>query len=255
MQLLEGRDFMPSWNLDTGCVILNEAAVKRMGLDDPLNQVITWNGGQRALIIGVVKDALMESPFESVKPLVFTHGRGGNAILYRLTRGEKSRDAIAAITSIFNRYNPAYPYIYRFVDEEYNRKFDLETLVGKLAGLFAILAIVISCIGLFGLAAYIAEQRTKEIGVRKVLGASVGQLWFMLSREFLLLVAVSAVVASPIAFYFLRHWLLKYEYRITIGPAVFLFTAFVALAITLATISFQAIRAAMANPVRTLRSE
>jgi putative ABC transport system permease protein len=255
MRLSEGRDFNDSWAADTACVILNEAAIHRIGLEHPINQVITWNGGKRARIIGVVKDALMESPFKAVQPLVFTHGRGGNAILYRLNPGTGNRNAIAKIAPIFSRYNPAYPFVYKFVDEEYNRKFDLETLVGKVAALFAVLAICISCLGLFGMAAYVAEQRTKEIGVRKVLGASVGQIWFMLSRDFLVLVVVSAVVASPISLYFLHKWLLKYDYRISIGPAVFVFAALAALLITLVTISFQAIRAATANPVDSLRTE
>jgi putative ABC transport system permease protein len=255
MKLLEGRDFNASWAVDTECVILNEAAVNGIGIEHPLNQVITWNGGQQARIIGIVKDALMESPFKAVQPLIFTHGRGGNVILYRLNPGTGNHEAIAKIAPIFNRYNPAYPYIYTFVDEEYNRKFDLETLVGKLASLFAVLAIFISCLGLFGMAAYVAEQQTKEIGVRKVLGASVGQIWFMLSKDFLVLVIVSAVVASPIALYFLHQWLLKYDYRITIGPPVFVLAALAALLITLITISFQAIRAASANPVDSLRTE
>ena len=255
MQLAEGRDFSTSWALDTTSIIVNEAAVKRIGLEHPLNQLITWNGGKQAHIVGVVKNALMDSPFETVKPLVFTHGRGGNYIIYRLTPGAKRRDAIAKLTTIFDHYNPSYPYIYKFVDEEYNQKFNLETLVGTLASIFAALAIFISCLGLFGLAAYTAEQRTKEIGVRKVLGASIGQVWFLLSKDFLLLVLLSCFIASPIALYFLRGWLMKYDYRITIGPAVFVLAALAAFAITLVTISFQAIRAATANPVRSLRTE
>ncbi len=255
VELLEGRDFDDSWAADTACVILNEAAIRHIGLEHPVNQIITWNGGTRARVIGIVKDALMESPFAEVRPTVFTHGRGGNAILYRLSAGTNNHDAIAKIAPIFNHYNPAFPYIYTFVDEEYNKKFDLETLVGKLASLFAALAIFISRLGLFGLAAYVAEQRTKEIGVRKVLGASVSQIWFLLSRDFLGLVAISALIASPIALYFLHQWLLKYKYRITIGPAVFVLAAGIALLITLITISFQAIRAATANPVNSLRRE
>ncbi len=255
VELLEGRDFDDSWSADTACVILNEAAIRHIGLEHPVNQIITWNGGTRARVIGIVKDALMESPFAEVRPTVFTHGRGGNAILYRLNAGTNNHDAIAKIAPIFNHYNPAFPYIYTFVDEEYNKKFDLETLVGKLASLFAALAIFISCLGLFGLAAYVAEQRTKEIGVRKVLGASVSQIWFLLSRDFLGLVAISALIASPIALYFLHQWLSKYPYRITIGPAVFVLAAGIALLITLITISFQAIRAASANPVTSLRRE
>ncbi|HET7001370.1 MAG TPA: FtsX-like permease family protein, partial [Puia sp.] len=169
--------------------------------------------------------------------------------------GKKSTDVIAELTSIFGKYNAAFPYTYSFADDRYAAKFKLELLIGKLAGLFAGLAIFISCIGLFGLAAYIAEQRTKEIGIRKVLGASVPQVWLLLSKEFIVLVLISSVIASPIAFYFLNGWLQKYAYRISIGVSVFFWAAVTALIITLVTISFQAIKAALANPVISLRSE
>jgi ABC-type antimicrobial peptide transport system permease subunit len=227
-----------------------------MGLKNPINQVVTYDNIKGpARIIGVVKDALMESPFTPVEPAVFNHGRGGNFIIYRLSPTANTHDAIAKITKIFNAYNPAYPYIYQFVDEEYNSKFNLELLVGKLAGVFAGLAIFISCLGLFGLAAYVAEQRTKEIGVRKVLGASVGQVWLLLSKDFIILVLISCIIASPVALYFLNHWLQKYDYRISISPGVFVLSAIVAIIITLVTISFQAIKAALTNPVKSLRSE
>jgi ABC-type antimicrobial peptide transport system permease subunit len=203
----------------------------------------------------VVKDALMQSPFTPVEPTVFNHGRGGNFIIYRLAAGKNSHNVIESITRIFDKYNPAYPFNYKFVDDEYNQKFNLEVLVGKLAGVFAGLAIFISCLGLFGLAAYVAEQRTKEIGVRKVLGASVGQVWLLLSKDFIILVLISCLIASPIALYFLSNWLQKYNYRITIGPGVFILSAIVAILITLITISFQAIKAALTNPVKSLRSE
>ena len=256
MSLKEGHDFSTSWSADTTNVIVNEALIKRIGLKNPINQVIKYSMTNRsARIIGVVKDALMESPFTPVAPAIFNHGRGGNNIMYRLSKNANTQDAIGKITKIFNTYNPAYPYIYQFVDEEYNHKFNLELLVGKLAGVFAGLAIFISCLGLFGLAAYVAEQRTKEIGIRKVLGASISQVWLLLSRDFILLVMISCIIASPIALYFLQNWLRKYEYRITIGPGVFLMSAAAALVITLITISFQAIKAALANPVKSLRSE
>jgi ABC-type antimicrobial peptide transport system permease subunit len=256
MKLLQGRDFSPNWSADTSNIIINEAAVKRMGLKNPIGQVITYdNVTGPARIIGVVKDALMESPFTPVESAVFNHGRGGNFVIYRLSQNVKTQEAIEKITRIFNSYNPAYPYIYQFVDEEYNQKFNLEVLVGKLAGVFAGLAIFISCLGLFGLAAYVAEQRTKEIGVRKVLGASVAQVWLLLSKDFIVLVLISCVIASPIALYFLSNWLQKYNYRITIGPGVFILSAIVAILITLVTISFQAIKAALTNPVKSLRSE
>ncbi|MDB5152634.1 MAG: macB 15, partial [Mucilaginibacter sp.] len=256
MKLIQGHDFSSNWSSDTSNIIINEAAVKRMGLKNPINQLITYDNVKGpARIIGVVKDALMESPFTPVEPAVFNHGRGGNFVIYRLSPTASTHDAIEKITKIFNIYNPAYPFIYQFVDEEYNHKFNLELLVGKLAGVFAGLAIFISCLGLFGLAAYIAEQRTKEIGVRKVLGASVAQVWLLLSKDFILLVLISCFIASPVAFYCLSHWLQKYDYRISIGPGVFVLSAIAAIMITLVTISFQAIKAAVANPVKSLRSE
>ncbi|MDB5150805.1 MAG: FtsX-like permease family protein [Mucilaginibacter sp.] len=256
MSLKEGRDFSNDWVSDTLNVIVNEAAVKRMGLKNPINQLISYGGGIKPVhIIGVVKDALMESPFTPVQPAVFNHGRGGNNIMYRLAPNVGMQDAIKKIGKIFDTYNPAYPYIYQFVDEEYNHKFSLEALVGKLAGVFAGLAIFISCLGLFGLAAYVAEQRTKEIGIRKVLGASIAQVWLLLSKEFILLVMLSCLIATPVAFYFLKDWLQKYDYRITISPGVFVLSAVAAIIITLVTISFQAIKAALTNPVKSLRSE
>ncbi len=256
MKLIQGRDFSNDWSADTSNIIVNEAAIQRMGLKNPINQLITYDDIKGpAKIIGVVKDALMESPFTPVEPTVFNHGRGGNFVIYRLSANVKTHDAIDKITKIFNAYNPAYPYIYKFVDDEYNQKFNLEVLVGKLAGIFAGLAIFISCLGLFGLAAYVAEQRTKEIGIRKVLGASVAQVWTLLSMDFIILVMISCVIASPIALYFLSGWLQKYDYKISIGPGVFVLSAIMALIITLVTISFQAIKAALTNPVKSLRSE
>ncbi len=256
IQLIAGRDFSASWAADTSSVILNEAAVRRIGLKDPINQQIKWNGSDaKVTVIGVVHDALMESPFTPVKPAIFCHGRGANVAIYRLKAKAGIQTALSKIEPIFNKYNPAYPFGYQFVDDEYNHKFNLELLVGKLAAVFAGLAILISCLGLFGLAAYVAEQRTKEIGIRKVLGATVAQVWLLLSSDFIMLVGLSCVIASPIAYYFLHNWLLKYDYRITIGPAVFLIAGATALIITLFTISFQAIGAALANPVKSLRSE
>jgi ABC-type antimicrobial peptide transport system permease subunit len=226
-----------------------------MRLKNPVNQLITWQGHQLK-IIGVVKDALMISPFSHAEPTMFLRNPSPqNNIMYRLTPHIKTQDAITQLTAIFTRYNPAYPYGYQFADENYAVKFKQEVLIGKLAGIFASLAIFISCLGLFGLAAYIAEQRTKEIGIRKVLGATVSQVWLLLSKDFILLVLVSCIIATPLALYFLQDWLQKYDYRISIGPGVFIAAALGALLITIITISFQAIKAAVANPVKSLRSE
>jgi ABC-type antimicrobial peptide transport system permease subunit len=253
MTLSEGRDFNGS--ADTLSAIFNEAAIKLLRLKDPLNQTITYLD-TRMRIVGVVKDALTVSPFAPADPTLFFYDpKPHGVMMYRLSSGKKTSDAVAQLTEVFAKYNAAFPFTYTFADESYEAKFNLELLIGKLAGLFAGLAIFISCLGLFGLAAYIAEQRTKEIGIRKVLGASVSQVWLLLSKEFIVLVLISAVIASPIAFYFLSNWLQKYSYRISMGAPVFFWAAFTALVITLVTISFQAIKAALTNPVRSLRSE
>jgi len=253
MSMKEGRDFnSPS---DTLNVIFNEAAVKLLRLQNPLNQTITWID-TKLRIVGIVKNALTTSPFAPADPTLFFYDpTPQSVIMYRLSSRIKTRDAITKLTAIFNNYNPAYPYTYTFADDGYASKFKFEELIGKLAGLFAALAIFISCLGLFGLAAYIAEQRTKEIGIRKVLGASVSQLWLLLSKDFIVLVLISCVIASPVAFYYMHDWLLKYDYRIVISPFVFIIAAILAITITVITISFQSIRAATMNPVKSLRTE
>ena len=253
MYMKEGRNFnAPS---DTLNVIFNEAAVKLLRLQNPLNQTITWVD-TKLRIIGVVKNALMASPFAPADPTIFLYDpHPQNVIMYRLLPAIKTQDAITRLTSIFNKYNPAYPYTYTFADDSYAAKFKQEVLIGKLAGLFAALAIFISCLGLFGLAAYIAEQRTKEIGIRKVLGASVSQVWLLLSKDFIVLVLISCVIASPVAFYYMHNWLQQYDYRITISPLVFVIAGIAAIVITIIIISFQAIKAAVANPVKSLRTE
>ena len=213
-------------------------------------------GGKQYTIAGVVKDALMLSPFKAADPTMFYCFPDPQGILmYRLSANIKTQDAIQQLTAIFNKYNPAFPYNYTFADTDYAAKFKLEMLIGKLAGLFAALAIFISCLGLFGLAAYVAEQRKKEIGIRKVLGASVQQVWALLSKDFVLLVLISCLIAAPVSFYFLHNWLMNYDYRINIGVGVFVLSALLSLVITVITISFQSIRAALANPVKSLRTE
>lgn len=254
MQLLKGRNFEEAG--DSLNVIVNEAAIRQMGLKEPLNQLITWDGYTQARIIGVVKDAIMGSPFDDAKPTLFTFNPGwANVISYRISPSVSMQSALEKLASIFSKYNPGLPYLYKFADEDYARKFQFETLIGRLATVFAILAIFISCLGLFGLSAFTAEQRTKEIGIRKVLGASVGRLWRMLSIEFLMLVVVSAVIASPLATYFLNDWLSKYSHRIILSPWVFVVTTGFAMVLTIFTISFQAIKAALTNPVKSLRMD
>jgi putative ABC transport system permease protein len=253
MTMREGRDFQA--DADTSAIIFNETAIRRMRISNPLNQVITLNGMQLR-IIGIVKDALAVSPFAPADPTMFRYyPQPQSILLYRLSLGITTEKALAAVGVVFNKYAPAYPYTYSFEDQEYAAKFKLEVLVGKLSGIFAGLAILISCLGLFGLAAYMAEQRTKEIGIRKVLGASVTGLWLLLSKDFIVLVAISCLIASPVAYLLLDHWLNQYTYRVGIGLGVFGIACGSALLITLATISFQAIKAAVANPTESLRSE
>lgn len=253
MKISEGRDFSNAY--DSTSVVLNETAVKRMRLKNPVGQQITWMGKQYT-IAGVVKDALMISPFKAADPTMFyCLPDPQDNLLYRLSPTIKTQDAITQLTAIFSKYEPAYPYDYSFADTAYASKFDLEMLIGKLAGVFAALAIFISCLGLFGLAAYVAEQRTKEIGIRKVLGASVQQVWVLLSKDFIILVLISCLIAVPVSFYFLHNWLMNYDYRINIGAGVFVISALMALMITMITVSFQSIKAALMNPVRSLRNK
>ncbi len=258
MQIKGGRNFTGNFGADSLSVILNEAAVKRMRFKEPINQIITWslsNAPHRLRVIGVVNDALT-SPFAKAEPMMFVYQPDWMFTLTcRLSPTVSTQTALAKLKQIFDKYRPDTPFEYHFVDENYAAKFNLEILIGKLAGLFSALAVFISCLGLFGLAAYMAEQRKKEIGIRKVLGASVSEVWLLLSKEFIVLVMISCIVASPVAFYYLRNWLQQYDYRITISPFVFVMAGITAIAIAMITVSFQAIKAALANPVKSLKTE
>jgi putative ABC transport system permease protein len=252
-----GHDFKGNLGADSLSVVLNEAAVERMHYKNAVGQQIIWHTiPQTATVVGVTKNALMASPFMPAAPTIFIYQPSwASSVTYRIAPTVNMQLALAKLAPIFDRYNPAVPFSYHFVNEKYATKFDFESLIGKLSGLFATLAIVISCVGLFGLAAYMAEKRTKEIGIRKVLGASVAQVWVLLSKEFIVLVVISCLLASPVSYYYLDSWLQKYQYRITISPGVFVLAGLIAVVLTLVTISFQAIRAALTNPVKSLRSE
>lgn len=263
MSMKEGRNFTGlDPNEDSAKVIVNEAALKAMDLKDPVGKLIRFYVGsdhgpvmKEAAIIGVVKDAIMESPYTPVAPALFQHQWGGNEVIYRLSDKVSAVEAIKTLTPIFEKYNPGFPYSYSFVDQDYANKFQLENLVGTLAAVFAGLTILISCLGLFALATYMAAQRRREIGIRKVLGATVWQLWVLLSKDFVILVGSSCLLAAPVAWLLLRHWLDQYMYRVSLGAGVFLLASGGALAITICTISYQAIRAAIADPVKSLRTE
>jgi putative ABC transport system permease protein len=254
-QIKEGRDFSRSFLTDSSAMILNEAAVTLIGVKNTVGLTIKWDTTPHH-VVGIIKDMIMESPYEPVKPTIFLlNPKWANVIIVRLKPSASMKEGLAKIESVFRKYNPAAPFEYKFTDEEYARKFEDEKRIGNLSTFFAILAIFISCLGLFGLASFVAEQRTKEIGVRKVLGASVFNLWQMLSKDFVTLVIISCAIAIPIAWYFLHQWLQKYTYRTEISWWIFLMAGLGAMAITLITVSYQAIKAALMNPVSSLRSE
>jgi len=257
MTFTAGHDFVGGAVPDTLHIIINEAAAQRLRLKDPVNKIITIEYTKNPLrIIGVVKNAIVGSPFYSATPALYVYNPGwGGAIMFRISRNAGTQAALKKIGAIFDKYNPTFPFEYSFADQAYDQQYQLESLVGTLASIFAGLAIFISCLGLFGLSAYVAEQRKKEIGIRKVLGASVPQVWKLLSADFISLVGISCIIAAPIAFYFLHGWLQKYDYRISIGPWAFLIAAALTLIITVITISWQAISSALANPVKSLRTE
>jgi putative ABC transport system permease protein len=263
-QFVQGRDFNRESPLDSSGMIINESAMKEMGLKDPIGTDVTWTwwmDRSRVMqyrIIGVVKDMVVESPYAPTGPVVYYQkGLNGGVswMEIKVRPGVSMSRALPKIEAVMKRLIPSAPFDYQFADEAYAMKFASEVRISKLAGFFAALAIFISCLGLFGLASFTAEQRTKEVGIRKVLGASVFRVWRLLSKEFVLLVTVSLLIAMPVAYYFMDQWLMHYQYRIGISGWIFVASGISALVISLVTVSFQAIRAAVANPVRSLRSE
>lgn len=258
-QLIDGRDFSRDLASDSSSFVVNEAAAKLFNFDNPIGQVVRWNPRFRKpdnfKIIGVVKDMVMNSPFESAKPTVFFMGGKINWINIKINPKANVKDALAAAETVFKKVIPSVLFTYKFADDEYALKFRSEERIGKLASVFAALAIFISCLGLLGLASFVAEQRTKEIGIRKVMGASVLNLWKMLSKDFVLLVVISILIAMPASYCFMSTWLQKYEYRTEILWWVFSVAGAGALVLTLLTVSYQSIKAAKANPVNSLRSE
>lgn len=256
-QIIEGRDFSRDFISDSSAFILNESAVEFIGLKDPVGKVIRWDGNPYT-VIGVVKDLLVQSPYTPVRPSVFHLFKNKgfqNVFILKLNPERSVQETLADVEAVFKKYNPSAPFTATFVDDEFARKFGNEKRVGTLAAFFAVLAVFISCLGLFGLASFVAEQRTKEIGIRKVLGASVTNLWSLLSKDFALLVMLACVIAIPLAWYQLNNWLQGYEYRTTVSWWIFALSGAGALIIALLTVSFQAVKAALMNPVKSLRSE
>ncbi|PCJ98758.1 MAG: ABC transporter permease [Flavobacteriaceae bacterium] len=256
-EIKEGRDFSREFKSDSIAFIVNETAVTYMGLENPVGEMVQWGDNGQYKIVGVAKDMVTRSPFEQVRPMLFIlhYGRFLNYVNIKINKGGNTKEALAHIERVFKKHDPESLFSYNFLNEEYAKNFNSEERMGSLVSFFAFLAILISCLGIFGLAAFVAEQRTKEIGVRKVLGATLYNLWQLLSKEFVLMVLISCCIAIPIGNYYMNGWIEEYAYRTEISWEIYAASILGALVITLLTVSFQAIKAAIANPVKSLRTE
>jgi len=261
LKIVAGRDFSREIATDSNAVLINQTAVKYMGLINPIGKFLKDDDDEDPeeplKIIGVVQDMIAQSPYEPVKQGIYVFDKYDNASYYNLRLNPKysASQNLTTIEGIFKEHFPGIPFQYNFIDEKYGVKFAAEERVGTLSGIFTALAILISCLGLFGLTSFVAERRTKEIGVRKVLGASVFNVWNMLSKDFLKLVIISCFIAIPIAYYVMNGWLQEYPYRIILSWWIFVLAMLGAVLITIITVSFQAIKAARANPIKSLRTE
>ena len=254
-KIIAGRDYSKDYATDSVGYILNESALKKIGYKDPIGKPLTF-WGQKGTIIGIVKDFHFNSLHEPINPLVIRYGEKESygSMLIR-TDAARTKEALATLERITKQLNPSFPFTYYFSDEEYQKLYKSEEVMSSLANSFAFLAIFISCLGLLGLAMFTAEQRTKEIGIRKVLGASVSSLFTLMSKEFMILVCVSLLIASPLAWWLMNSWLQNYAYRTTISWWMFGLAGVLAVMIALLTVSFQASKAAIANPIKSLRTE
>ncbi|MEM9649002.1 MAG: FtsX-like permease family protein [Bacteroidota bacterium] len=261
LKIVAGRDFSREFATDSTAVLINETAVKYMGVENPVGMLLRDSDEEDPepplKIIGVVQDIIAQSPYEPIKQALYVYDKEGESSFYnlRLNPKQSAGQNLAVVERVFKEHFPDLPFQYDFVDEEYGKKFAAEERVGTLSGIFTALAILISCLGLFGLTSFVAEQRTKEIGVRKVLGATVFNVWNMLSKDFLKLVVVSCFIAVPIAYYVMNGWLQEYPYRVILEWWIFALAMLGAMFVTVLTVSFQAIRAARSNPIQSLRTE
>lgn len=252
-EFVDGRDFSGQFSTDSSALVINEAAAKYMGLQQPLGAAITW--GKKYTVIGVIKNIVMTSPYEPVKPAIYFITPEAGYLNIKFSPTASVGEALRTIETVCKKYSPATPFDYKFADEEYARKFADEQRIGSFAMGFALLAIFISCLGLFGLASFMAEQRIKEIGIRKVLGASIISLWKLQSADFLVLVIISLLIATPTAYYFMHQWLENYSYRTELSWWIFAIAGSGAVIITLLTVSYQSIKTALTNPVKSLKSD
>jgi putative ABC transport system permease protein len=253
IKVLQGRDFNNTPG-DTSVMLLNKAAVEAMKLKNPVGMEMKY--GRKFTVVGVIDNVVMASPYDPVEPLmVYYDGRGSSMVNVRLKEGVQPKTAITQLETIFKKYNPQNLFEYQFVDQEFGKKFLTEELISRITNIFAGLAIFICCIGLAGLASFTIEKRFREIGVRKVMGASVQQLLMLISTEFLKLVTIAFVIAVPLTWYLMSNWLKKYTYHIDVSAWVFAAVGALILLLTLVVVSLNTMKAALANPVKSLRSE
>src|SRR6478609_5917061 len=251
--VLDGRTFSRDIASDSSAIVINESAAKQMKLENPVGETVhwtnlAWNMDKDFHIVGVIHDMVMNSPFEPVRPAIYLNMGGASWMYLKINPAMSTAEALPKIEATFKKVIPGTPFDYKFASQEYATKFSTEDNIGRLAIVFTTLAIIISCLGLFGLASFVAEQRTKEIGIRKVMGASVPNLWKLLSMDFVLLILVACVISIPIAYYVLSNWLLGYDYHTEISWWIFIVSGAGAVIITLSTVCFQAIRAALMSP-------
>lgn len=253
IEMTAGRTFSSDFGTDTGKLIFNEAAIAAMGISNPVGKVISWGGVNRE-IIGVTKNFHFQSLHEAVKPLFFRLDHMTGTVMIKLKEGQEAA-TIARLTDFYRQYNPGFVFSWQYLDQAYQAQYEAEKRVGALSAYFAALAVIISCIGLFGLAAFTAERRRKEIGIRKVLGATVSNVVVMMGADFVKYILVAVVIAVPLSWWAMSSWLHTFAYHITLGPDVFLIAGGTMLLLTVATVGVQTVRAAVVNPVKSLRSE
>jgi hypothetical protein len=257
----EGRDFTRDVVSDSSGFIINEAAAKYLGVEEPIGESIKWGDNGEWKIIGIIGDMVTQSPYNSVKPMIFFMESKRvswiqfNLVNLKLRPTANAVEAMSKVANVFKKYDPENTFEYMFADQEFGKKFDDERKVANLALVSTVLAIFISCLGLLGLASFVAAQRTKEIGIRRIHGASISQLWQLSTIDFVVLVAISCLVSIPLSFYFMSDWLTQYEYRIGISWKIYAVACAGALMITILTVSIQSLKTALGNPIGALSSE
>jgi ABC-type antimicrobial peptide transport system permease subunit len=258
LKLTQGREFSREYPTDSVGYLVNEEGLRRIGYKDPIGRNLTmW--GKKGKIIGIIRNFHFSSLHEPIQPLIVRFGDEGSGItwgriLVRIRAGQ-TKTALSQLEALCHTLNPKFPFTYKFTDEEYRNLYKSEAVVHSLSNCFSVLAIVICCLGLLGLAMFTAEQRTKEFGIRKVLGAKAGTLFGLLSKDFLVLVLIAFILASPLAWWAMHSWLQNFAFHIDVSWWVFALAGVLALLIALLTVSYQAIKVAIANPVKSLRTE